>query len=103
MPSRHEPFGNAVLEAWRTRVPVVATRSEGPGWYMRNGENGMLVDIDDAGAFASAVERIRSDRALGPALVAGGRARLAEMFDEERIVDRYLDLFAGRPLRNRVA
>ena len=96
MPSRHEPFGNVVLEAWRTRVPVVATRSEGPGWYMRNGENGMVVDIDDAGAFASAVERIRSDRALGPALAAGGRARLAEMFDEERIVDRYLDLFAGR-------
>lgn len=96
MPSRREPFGNAILDAWRCGIPVVATRSEGPGWYMVDGENGMLVDIDDAEAFASAVERIRTGRALADALAAGGRARLAGMFARERIVDRYLDLFAGR-------
>ena len=26
-PSRHEPFGNIIVEAWAQRVPVVATRS----------------------------------------------------------------------------
>lgn len=95
MPSRHEPFGNVVLEAWRAGVPVVSTRSEGPSWYMEDGENGALVDIDDLGAFAAALDRLRSDRAFADALVAGGRARLDGMFNKDRIVDQYLDLFAG--------
>ena len=95
MPSRHEPLGNVILEAWQAGVPVVATRSEGPSWYMVDGENGVLVDIDDLDAFAVAVGLLQSDRAFAETLVAGGRARLKEMFSRDRIVDRYLDLFAG--------
>ena len=95
MPSRHEPLGNVILEAWYTGVPVVATRSEGPSWYMIDGENGLLVDIDDLDAFTAAVNRVRSDAALVEALVAGGRKRLREMFARDRIVDQYLDIFAG--------
>ena len=33
MPSRHEPLGNVVLEAWATGVPCVTTASEGPRWF----------------------------------------------------------------------
>ena len=95
MPSRHEPLGNVILEAWHTGVPVVATRSEGPSWYMIDGENGLLVDIDDLDAFTAAVNRVRSDATLVEALVAGGRMRLREMFARDRIVDQYLDIFAG--------
>ena len=95
MPSRHEPLGNVILEAWRAGVPVVATRSEGPSWYMADGENGALVDIDDLDAFIAAVDRLRSDRAYAETLIAGGRARLEDTFSRDRIVDQYLDLFAG--------
>ena len=95
MPSRHEPLGNVILEAWQAGVPVVATRSEGPSWYMADGENGALVDIDDLDAFAAAVDRLRSDRAFAETLIAGGRTRLEGMFSRDRIVDQYLDLFAG--------
>ena len=95
MPSRHEPLGNVILEAWQAGVPVVATLSEGPAWYMVDGENGMLVDIDDLDAFTAAVGLLQSDRAFAETLIAGGRARLEEMFSRDRIVDRYLDLFAG--------
>ena len=97
MPSRHEPFGNVIIEAWQAGVPVVATRSEGPGWYMIDGENGMLVDIDDLDAFVAAVDRLRSDRSIAAALISGGRARLENMFSKDRIVDQYLALFAGDP------
>ena len=95
MPSRHDPLGNVILEAWQAGVPVVATRSEGPTWYMIDGTNGALVDIDDLDAFTARVDQLRNDRTLADALAAGGRARLEDMFSRDRIVGRYLALFAG--------
>src|SRR5208337_2463289 len=35
VPSRHEPFGNVVVNAWAHGVPLVATHSEGPGYLVR--------------------------------------------------------------------
>ncbi len=97
MPSRHEPLGNVILEAWQAGVPVVATRSEGPSWYMIDNENGMLVDIDDLDAFVTAMRRLRNDSGFAETLVAGGHMRLEEVFNKNRIVDQYMDLFAGNP------
>lgn len=96
MPSRHEPLGNVILEAWAAGVPVVATRSEGPSWYMIDGENGLLADIDDLDAIVAGVARIRADQALARRLAAGGKAQLQRLFSKERIVDQYLAIFAGR-------
>ncbi|PWE32216.1 glycosyltransferase [Maritimibacter sp. 55A14] len=95
MASRHEPLGNVVLEAWQAGVPVVSTRSEGPGWYMRDGIDGRLVEIDDLDAFAAALAGLQADRTLGARLAEGGRARLGELFSEDRVVRNYLALFAG--------
>lgn len=97
MPSRHEPLGNVVLEAWRAGVPVVSTRSEGPSWYMIDERNGLLANIDDVDGLSSALGRLRSRPDLAASLVAGGRETLEDAFSRERIVDRYLDLFARRP------
>ena len=37
-PSREEPFGNVVVEAWSSGVPIVTTASTGPlGWYAGRG------------------------------------------------------------------
>ncbi len=94
VPSRHEPFGNIVIEGWRARVPVVSSRSEGPSWYMRDGENGLLVDIDDAAGLARAIRSVIADPALGRRLVAGGLAMLEGRFSEAAVVDRYLRLIA---------
>jgi glycosyltransferase involved in cell wall biosynthesis len=95
MPSRHEPLGNVVLEAWQAGVPVVSTRSEGPNWYMRDGWDGLLTDIDDLDAFAAALLRIRDDRSLARSLVTGAKRTLADQFSIDGIVSRYLDLFSG--------
>ncbi len=95
MPSRHEPLGNMLLEAWQAGVPTVSTRSEGPSWFMRDGIDGQMVDIDDWRSMATALERLRGDPALGRGHVAGARARLDEMFSKDAVVDAYLRLFAG--------
>lgn len=99
LPSRHEPLGNVILEAWGAGVPVAASRSGGPSWIVEDGRSGLLVPPDDPGALADALGRLRTDRELAARLVAGGRARLEGTFARERIVEQYLELLAGAAAR----
>jgi glycosyltransferase involved in cell wall biosynthesis len=43
VPSRNEPFGIVVLEAWGAGKPVVATLNGGPRDFVSHGEDGYLV------------------------------------------------------------
>ncbi|AUX76504.1 glycosyltransferase [Sinorhizobium fredii] len=96
MASSHEPLGNVILEAWAQGTPVVSSRSEGPQWFMRDGGNGLMVDIGDADGFARAIERIANDRSLGTALAERGHETLVGQFSREAITDAYLRLFASK-------
>lgn len=95
VPSRLEPLGNVVLEGWQAGLPVVSTRSEGPGWFMRDGIDGRLVEIDDVDAIAAALATLRDDPAERARLAEGGRMRLEEVFGQDRVLDRYIRLFKG--------
>lgn len=97
MTSRHEPLGNVVLEAWQAKVPVVATRSEGPSWYIVDGRNGVLTDIDDLDPYVAGLQKIKDDPAFGAKMVEGGSAQLDTLFSKRGIVDQYLDLFENGP------
>lgn len=94
VPSRHEPFGNVVVNAWAHGVPLVATRSEGPGYLVRDGEDGLLVPVDDPHALAEAARRVIADRALAQHLIAEGTIRAAAEFSEAAVVGRYLEVLS---------
>ncbi|MCP4071748.1 MAG: glycosyltransferase [Hyphomicrobiales bacterium] len=96
MPSRHEPLGNVVLEAWTLDLPVVSSRSEGPSWFMRDGKNGLLVEIDDIDGFANAFNRLRSNPDLCSTVIAGGNHSLDGEFSKKAITDQYINLFSGK-------
>lgn len=95
MPSRFEPLGNVVLEAWAQDRPVISTRSQGPLWFMSDAANGLLVDIDDVDGLSSALQRLIDDPALRERIVNGGRQTLVEKFSEDAICDAYLALFGS--------
>ena len=72
--------GQVVLfEAMALGKPVVATRAVGTADYVRDGENGLLVEPGDAGALANAVERLLRNpdvaKRLAAAALADCRAR----------------------------
>lgn len=97
MPSSHEPLGNVILEAWAQKKPVVSSRSEGPMWFMRDGENGLLVDIGDDAGFAAAISSLLNDQALSQRVAAGGYETLMRQFSEEAVSSAYIELFKRKP------
>ncbi|GAB6967764.1 glycosyltransferase [Komagataeibacter kakiaceti JCM 25156] len=97
LPSRYEPFGTVILDAWSTDVPLVACAADGPRAHIRNAENGMLVPIDDAAALAGAIRQVLDDPALAARIVAGGRRDYETYFTRQAVTTQWLDLY-GRVL-----
>ncbi len=97
-PSRHEPLGNVVLEAWGQGVPVVAADSYGPGTLIENMESGVLVPVDDAVTLSKAISSVLNDSSLRERIARKGHERYLADFTEDQVVDRYLAFFeAVRP------
>jgi glycosyltransferase involved in cell wall biosynthesis len=96
MPSSHEPLGNVILEAWAQRKPVVSSRSEGPSWFMRDGENGLLVEIGSVEGFATVIRALLDEPDLARTMGEGGHATLMQQFSEEAVAAAYLDIFTRR-------
>jgi len=92
-PSRHEPLGNVVVEAWAHGVPVVAAESAGPGALIEDGKSGILVPVDNAEALAQAMREVLRDPKLGTRLVKAGRAAYKADFTEARVVKQYVKFF----------
>ena len=78
-PSRFEPLGNTVIQAWAHHIPLVTAASAGPGALVRAEEDALLVPINDAPATAAAVRRLLDDPALGQRLAHAGAARTAAL------------------------
>ncbi|OEJ65696.1 glycosyltransferase [Magnetovibrio blakemorei] len=92
-PSRHEPLGNVVIEAWAQDRPVVATDSVGPAALIKDGVDGLLTPVDDAPALAKAINRVLKDDVLAGDLAQAGRQHYERKFTEQMVVQRYLDFF----------
>ena len=92
-PSREEPFGNIVVEAWWSGIPLVTTRAPGPAWLARHHEDALLVSVDDVEALAQAIEELLESPALRAELVAAGKRRVASEFSQSAVIGRYAELF----------
>jgi glycosyltransferase involved in cell wall biosynthesis len=92
VPSIREPFGMVIAEGMRCGVPVVSTLCDyGPGEQITDGENGLLVPVNDPRALAEAIARILDDPALATRLSSNAYRRSAD-FSPERMVSSFQDL-----------
>ena len=92
-PSRHEPLGNVVIEAWAQGLPVVAADSLGLGTLIENMETGLLVPVDDDLLMAKAIRAVFADENLAERIARQGHQAYLDNFTEEKVVGQYLDFF----------
>lgn len=78
-PSRVEPLGNVVIQAWAYGKPVIAAEAAGPKALIRDGVDGLLVPIDDAEVLAATIKGLIEAPQLQERLIAGGLARASEV------------------------
>ena len=84
VPSRNEPFGIVVLEAWAAGKPVVATTAGGPREFVWHDVNGFLVDAN-AGGMAHGIGSLLADHDHCRALGANGRKAVEEKFNWDNV------------------
>ena len=92
MPSRLEPFGIVVLEAWRAGTAVIASSIGGAPEFVKDGVTGLVVDPHDRQELADALGRLLRDRELATSLGLAGRDRVLA-FDWAAIAPAYAETY----------
>ncbi len=93
-PSRADTSPLAILEAFATARPVVATRVGGIPELVEEGRNGLLVEPDDASGFAAALRTILTSPEDAARLGAEGLAGVPGRFDLDHVASVWLDWYA---------
>jgi glycosyltransferase involved in cell wall biosynthesis len=105
LPSRHEPFGIVVLEAWSAGKPVVVSRVGGLQHLVSEGVDGLFFPTGEASACAAQVRGLLADAALRGSMAAEGRKKAREVYSWSRIAEETERIYqraeerrtAGRP------
>jgi hypothetical protein len=93
LPSRYEPFGTVILEAWAAGTPLVACASAGPAATVEDGVTGLLTPIDDVDALTKAIRRALDDEPLRRTLVASGYAAYIKDYTRESVTGQWLRFY----------
>jgi len=94
LPSYREGIPKVLLEAAASGRAIVATDVPGCRDIVRDGENGLLVAVRNAGALASAIERLLNDPTARRRMAARGREIVAQDFGLSKVVEATLALYA---------
>ncbi|MFZ5595569.1 MAG: glycosyltransferase family 4 protein [Bacillota bacterium] len=94
--SSHEGLPLTIIEAMMAGVPVVAVNVGGVGEMVVDGETGYLIDGSDTGKAVGCIETLTSTPGLGRKMGIAGRRRARELFNLEKMVGMYEELYEGR-------
>ena len=91
--SRWEGFGLALPEYMMAGKPIVASRVDAIPNIIRDGENGLLVEADDATRASEAVLRIYREKELKDKLILQGLEDVHSRFNARRVSEEHGKLF----------
>jgi glycosyltransferase involved in cell wall biosynthesis len=96
LPSESEGIALTLLEAMAAGVSVIATRVGGTPEVVVDDHTGVLTPPRDAVTMAGAISRLWADAEERERLATAGRWRVRELFDVERMMQDYHDIYCGQ-------
>lgn len=76
-----ESFGRVLLEAMAFAIPVIVSAHGGALEVVRNGKEGLWVNVNDIDGLANAIEILHTDQALRRSMGENGRKRVRVCYD----------------------
>ena len=102
VPSRNEPFGIVVLEAWSAGKPVLASHNGGPAEYVRHEVDGLKI-YPHPDSVAWGVDRMFTNFDRARWMGQNGRKAVQERFTWDTITEQMLAIYQGlcpRPVKS---
>ena len=93
LPSFFEALNNSLLAAMSYEVPSIAFAKGALVEIVESEKSGLLISGPDVDEIAGAVKRILRDRDLAKKLGEAGRARIAEKFSADKMVENTLAVY----------
>ncbi|MBI1330652.1 MAG: glycosyltransferase [Alphaproteobacteria bacterium] len=91
--SHREGLSMAVIEAMASGLPIIASAVGGIHEQIDEGTNGYVVPTKDIAAFSAMAATLVRDPGLRAKMGDASRARAIAMFDEDRMLREYADLY----------
>lgn len=99
-PSKHEPLGNVILEAWAHGIPVISTCTQGATELISHERDGLIVPTENPRALAQAIESLLADpERAARELALQGSITLERQHSAKHVVNSYLDLYEQLRIR----
>jgi glycosyltransferase involved in cell wall biosynthesis len=91
--SYFEPFGVVLLEAMACGTPVVSTSTEGALEVIEDGENGIMVPVNNPIKLAKAIDYLLDNKDVRTKIGISGRKTVAENFSMAVIVEKLCTIY----------
>ncbi len=93
LPSYREGFPRTLCEAFAIGTPVVATSIRGCRELIRDGENGLLVEVMNVSSLARALEYLIENTSARKKLSDNARKHAIDNLDEQKIIRKILNVY----------
>lgn len=93
LPTRHEPFGIVILEAWAAGLPVVANRIGGIPGFATDRENILFAEPDNERELADRMAELAADAALRKSLAGNAFNAAASTYDWPMVARKVLEIY----------
>jgi glycosyltransferase involved in cell wall biosynthesis len=97
LPTYHEGFSLALVEACMLQMPIIATNVGGNPEIIKDGKTGLLVEVKNVDELYSAMIKLFEDEKLRKKLSMNARDAYVKDFDFESIIkDIFIPIYEGR-------
>jgi glycosyltransferase involved in cell wall biosynthesis len=91
--SHCEPFGIVILEAWASKIPVIATNAGGVPYFVDNEINGLLFEPQDLQGLVNCLVKLIENDDYRSKIALAGFEKVNKEFDWDVIVKRQIQLY----------